>query len=63
MLDVEIEFGNDWTLSETFRYKPTKAKNPARTRGFQNSVVARGGIEQTRGCLIHYPSWYIAALV
>jgi len=45
MLGVEIEFGNDWTLSETSSYKPTKTKTPARTLGFQNSVVARGGIE------------------
>jgi hypothetical protein len=45
MLGVEIEFGNNWTLKETSSYKPTKAKTPARTLGFQNSVVARGGIE------------------
>ena len=46
MLGVEIEFGNNWTLSETTSYKPTKAKTPARTQGFQNSVVARGGIDR-----------------
>jgi hypothetical protein len=34
----------------SFHYKTTKAKIPARTLGFQNSVVARGGIDQDRGC-------------
>jgi len=57
MLGVEIEFGNHWTLLETSSYKPTKAKTPARTLGFQNSVVARGGIEppitkQPEGCFV-----------
>ena len=45
MLGVEIEFGNNQKSSDTSSYKPTKAKTPARTLGFQNSVVARGGIE------------------
>ena len=55
MLGVEIEFGNNWTLSETTSYKLTKAKTPARTLGFQNSVVARGGIEPpTQGFSIQY---------
>jgi hypothetical protein len=46
MLGVEIEFGNNQTPLETSSYKPTKAKTQARTLGFQNSVVARGGIDQ-----------------
>jgi hypothetical protein len=46
MLGVELEFGNHWILPETSSYKSTKAKTPARTQRFQNSVVARGGIDQ-----------------
>ena len=46
MLGVEIEFGNNQIRLETSSYEPTKAKTPARTQGFQNSVVALGGIEQ-----------------
>jgi hypothetical protein len=48
MLGVEIEFGNDWKRFEKSSYKPTKAKTPARTQGFQNSVLARGGIDHGR---------------
>ena len=44
MLRVESGFGNNQTSLATSSYKPTKAKTPARTQGFQNSVVARGGI-------------------
>ena len=45
MLVVDIEFGNNWASAEASSYMAKKAKTPARTKGFQNSVVARGGIE------------------
>jgi hypothetical protein len=34
MLGVEIEFGNDWILTDTSSYTPRNAKTPARTQGF-----------------------------
>jgi hypothetical protein len=49
MLGVETEFGNDWTRSVTYSYKPPKAKTPARTQGFfQFQMVTRGGIDHGR---------------
>ena len=55
MLGVEIEFGNNRIRLETSSYKPTKAETPARWQGFQNSVVARGGID--RGLRMFNPSF------